>query len=307
MEQQRPKRTRTIYFIIAILILLASNGIFVYNYFTTDKKLVKTEEELFATDSAKTALGKLLQETDLELENYKGKNAELDAFLKQKNDSLLEFAHRISILIRQNRVNKDQLDQALEEIDQLRYYKRKSITQIDSLSNQISLLNRENTGLKSTIDKEKRRNEDLTMENVRLGNKVAIGSKLLTKQLVVTGIRVRSSGKEKLTIKVSQIEKLKVTFLIEPNYVTNPGPKQIFLKVVGPDGGTLYNENSGSGTFLFEGEDARYTAVKEIEFTQEGQAVSIYWEKGSPYEAGEYKIELYCEGMNIGKGSLLLK
>lgn len=307
MEQQRPRRTRTIYFIIAILILLASNGIFVYNYFTTDKKLVKTEEELFATDSAKTALDKLLQETDLELDNYKGKNAELDAFLKQKNDSLLEFAHRISILIRQNRVNKDQLDQALEEIDQLRYYKRKSITQIDSLSNQINLLNRENTGLKTTIDKEKRRNEDLTMENVRLGNKVAIGSKLLTKQLLVTGIKVRSSGKEKLTIKVSQIEKLKVTFLIEPNYVTNPGPKQIFLKVVGPDGGTLYNENSGSGTFKFEGEEARYTAVKEIEFTQEGQAVSIYWEKGSPFEAGEYKIELYCEGMNIGKGSLLLK
>lgn len=307
MEQQRPKKASNIYFIIAILILLASNGIFVYNYFTTDKKLVKTEEELFATDSVKTALDKLLTETDKELENYKGKNAELDAFLKQKNDSLLEYAHRISVLIRQHRVSKDQLDQALEEIDQLRYYKRKALTQIDSLSNQISLLSRENTGLKTSIDKEKRRNEDLTMENIRLGNKVAIGSKLNTTSLFVTGVKMRSSGKEKLTMKVSQVEKLKVTFHIEPNYVANTGLKQIYLKVIGPDGGTLYNENAGSGTFKFEGEEARYTAVKEIEFTQEAQDVAIYWEKGSAFSAGEYKVELYCEGMNIGKGMLLLK
>lgn len=307
MEPQKPKRSSKIYYIIIILILLTSNGIFVYNYFTTDKKLVHTEEELFATDSVKKALDKILLETDKELDTYKGKNAELDAFLKQKSDSLNEYAHRITILIRQNKVNKDQLDQALEEIDQLRYFKRKTMTQIDSLSNQIDLLSRENNGLKNTISSEKRRNEDLTMENIRLGNKVAIGSKLNTTNLMITGIRLRSNGKERETLKASQLEQLKITFHIDPNYVANPGTKQIYIKVIGPDGGTLYVEASGSGMFKFEGQDAKYTAVKDIEFTQEAQDVTVYWKKSSAFSPGEYMIELFCEGMQIGTGKVTLR
>lgn len=307
MNEQKTRRSGTIYYIIIILILLTSNGIFVYNYFTTDKKLVHTEEQLFATDSAKHAVQVLLTETSSELDSYKGKNAELDAFLKEKSDSIHEFAQRINVLIRENRVSKEQLDQVMEEIDQLRYFKRKAITQIDSLSNHIAFLNRENTGLKSTIDKEKRRNENLIMENIKLGNKVAIGAKLVTKNLMITGVRIKSNGKERETIKVSQVEQLKVTFSIDPNYVAETGTKDIFVKVIGPEGTTLYNEDAGSGLFKFEGEESRYTTIKQIEFNQNGQEVSVYWKKGTPFVPGTYKIELFCEGMRIGSGELILK
>ena len=307
MNQPNQKRSNTIYYIIIILILLASNGIFVYNYFTTDKKLVHTEEQLFATDSAKTALNNILKETNTELENYKGKNAQLDAFLKEKSDSLHEYAQRIGVLIKENKINKDQLDMVLEEIDQLRYFKRKAMTQIDSLSNHIAYLNRENTGLKTTIDKEKRKNEDLVMENIKLGNKVAIGAKLNTKNLMVTGVKIKSNGKERETIKVSQLEQLKVTFSIEANYVTDPGTKDIYLKVVGPEGTTLYNEDAGSGMFKFENEESRYTTKKQIEFTQDAQDVSIYWKRGTPFQKGDYKLEVFCEGMRIASGAFTLK
>lgn len=307
MSEPTKKRSGAIYYIIVILILLASNGIFVYNYFTTDKKLVNTEEKLFATDSVKTALGNLLTETNAELSSYKGKNAELDAFLKEKTDSLHEFAQRIQVLLAENKVSKEQLEMVMEEIDQLRYFKRKALTQIDSLSNQISYLNRENNGLKSSIDKEKRRNEDLTMENIKLGNKVAIGAKLVTKNLFITGVKIKSSGKEKETIKTSQMEQLKVTFSVEPNYVTDAGTKAVIMKVIGPEGTTLYNEDAGSGLFKFEGEESRYTCKKEIEFKQDGMDLSIYWKKGTPFQPGDYKIELYCEGLRIGNGSITLK
>ncbi len=296
-----------IYYIIIILILLGSNGIFIYNYFTTDKKLVKTEEELFATDSVRLQVEKLLNETEDELDLYKGKNSELDAFLKEKNDSLQEYADRIQVLLRQNRLSKDQLEEALAEIDQLRYYKRKYLNQIDSLSTAIDKLHRENSSLKQNIDQEKRKNDDLNMENIRLTNKVAIGAKLKTNSIFITGIKMRNNGKERETIKISQIEKLKISFNLEENYVTETGQKDIYLKIIGPEGATLYNEAAGSGTFKYQGTESLYTMKASFEFKQEGQPLNIYWAKGSDYAAGKYKAELFCDGFLIGSSEFTLK
>jgi regulator of replication initiation timing len=307
MESESKKSSGRIYYIIIIIILLALNGIFVYNYFTTDKKLVHTEEKLFATDSVKMELEKVLGETVLELDSYKGKNAQLDAFLKEKNDSLQEYAERIEVLLRQGRLTRDQLNKVLDEVDQLRYYKRKYLNQIDSLSMQITYLNKENTSLRGSIDKERRKNEDLNMENIKLNNKVAIGAKLNTSSLFVTGVKTRGNGKERETIRVSQMEKLKVTFHLDENYVADAGPKDIYMKIVGPEGTTLYNELSGSGTFKVEGQESLYTTKKTIDFTQAAQDVVIYWVKGADFVKGEYKLELFADGLRIGSGSFELK
>ncbi len=307
MEQQPKRNSGKIYYIIVIVILLALNGIFVYNYFTTDKKLVVTEEKLFATDSVRAELDRVLGETNLELDNYKGKNAELDAFLKEKNDSLQEYAERIDVLLRQGRLNRAQLNDALEEIDQLRYYKRRYLNQIDSLNTHITHLSQENTTLKGTINKQKRQNEDLNMENVRLNNKVAIGAKLNASKLYVTGVKKKSNGKERETNRVSQVERIRVSFQIDENYVTDAGSKDIYMKVVGPEGSTLYNEAAGSGMFKFQGQDALYTTKQTIEFTQAAQEVIIYWQKGSDYAPGKYKLELFSDGMRIGTGEFELK
>ena len=301
MEEQR-KSSGRIYYIIIIVILLALNGLFIYNYFSTDKKLVQTEETLFATDSVKAELEKILGETQSNLDLYKGKNSELDAFLKEKNDSLQEYAERIESLLRSGRLNKAQLEKAMEEIDQLRYYKRKYLNQIDSLSNQITQLNNENRDLRGKVDKEKRQNENLTMENVRLNNKVAIGAKLNAKSIFVTGVKSRSNGKERETNRATQLEKLKITFTLDENYVNT-----IFMKVIGPDGATLYNEAAGSGTFTFQGQESLYSTKQQIEFDQKAKEVTTYWTKGSTFGKGDYKVELFVDGFQIGSASFELK
>jgi hypothetical protein len=308
MEQQPTKKNSgRIYYIIIIIILVALNGIFVYNYFTTDKKLVVTEEKLFATDSVRAELEKVLGSTVNELDLYKGKNAQLDAFLKEKNDSLQEYAERIEVLLRQGRLSREQLNKAIEEIDQLRYYKRKYLNQIDSLSSQINRLNQENTTLRGTIEQGKRQYEDLTMENVKLNNKVAIGAKLNASSLYISGVKDRSNGKERESNRASQIQRIKVTFRIDENYVADQGPKEVYMKIVGPEGTTLYNEIAGSGTFTIEGQESLYTTKKTIEFTQAAQDVTMTFTKGADYAKGQYKLELFSGGLRIGKGEFELK
>ncbi len=310
MEQEgKRKRYRLIIIVQSALnvLLLLLLGFFIFNYSKTDKKLLVKEVELFQSDSTKMVLDNILKQTDLELTEYKGKNSQLDQFLREKNDSLQEFADRIEALLRKGKLTREELAAANDELDQLRYYKRKYIGQIDSLNNVIVNLNTENTVLRTDIKSQKRKNEDLTMDVVRLGTKVAIGSKLTTQNIFVTGVKFRSNGKEKETIRVSQIKQLKVTFGLAENYVSEKGKKDIFLKVISPDGSTIYNEIAGSGTFKFQNEESLYSSKKTIDFNQEATQVAIYWDKGSEFVKGIYKAELYCEGFKIGSTEFELK
>lgn len=308
-EEKKIKRYRTIIIFQSVLniLLLLLLGFFTFTYFKTDKKLAVKEVELFQSDSAKVQLDNLLKETDLELTEYKGKNNVLDQFLREKNDSLQQFADRIENLLRKGKLTREELAKANEELDVLRYYKRKYIGQIDSLNNVVQMLNTENKTLKTDITKQKRKNEDLNMNIARLNNKVSIGERLSTQNVFVTGVKLRSNGKEKETIRVSQINQLKVTFTLAENYVTEKGKKDLILKVLGPDGATVYNQISGSGTFKFQNEESLYSTKKTIEFTQEAQQVSLYWDKGSEFVKGNYKAELFCEGFKIGSTEFELK
>jgi DNA repair ATPase RecN len=288
-----------------LLILLLS--FFTFNYFKTDKKLAVKEVELFQSDSAKAELEDLLKSTDMELTEYKGKNTQLDQFLREKNDSLQEFADRIEAMLRKGKLTREELNKANDELDLLRYYKRKYIGQIDSLNTVIVALNTENRTLKTDINKQKRKNEDLNMDIARLSNKVAIGAKLTTQNVFVTGVKLRTNGKEKETIRVSQMDQLKITFALNENYVTEKGKKDIILKVIGPDGATIYNEIAGSGTFKYQNDESLYSTKKVIDYSQEAQQVSIYWNKGSEFVKGIYKAELFCEGFKIGTTEFELK
>ncbi len=288
-----------------ILILLL--GFFTYTYFKTDKSLSDKKVELFQSDSTRVALEAELIDTDSMLTLYKGKNTELDQFLREKNDSLQQFAERIEKLLKKGSLTREELNKANDELDLLRYYKKKYLGQIDSLNAVILNLGEENTTLKSDIKMQKRKNEDLNMDVARLSNKVVAGSRLTTQNIYITGIKQRTNGKEKETIRVTQLSQLKISFLLNENFVTDKGPKDIFLKIVGPDGSTVYNQIAGSGTFKFQNEESLYSTKKTIDFSNEAQNVSIYWEKGSEFAKGLYKAELFCEGFKIGNTEFELK
>ncbi len=310
MEQEKKiKRYRIIVIAQSVLnvILILLLGFFTYTYFKTDKNLSEKKVELFQSDSTRMALEVELLETDSMLTIYKGKNSELDQFLREKNDSLQQFAERIESILRKGNLTKAELEKANDELDLLRYYKKKYIGQIDSLNSVIISLGEENNNLKTDIKKQKSKNEILNMDVARLSNKVVAGSRLTTQNVYVTGIKQRTNGKEKETIRVSQLSQLKITFLLNENYVTDKGQKEIYLKIIGPDGSTVYNQIAGSGTFNFQNEESLYSTKKTIDFTNEPQNVSIYWEKGSEYSKGLYKAELYCEGFKIGNTEFELK
>ncbi len=299
MEEKKSKSNK-LYLIIIILVLLILNGIFMYNFYSTDKKLVVTEEKLVETGDAKAELEKLLNETEVQLEQYKGKNNQLDAMLKEKNDSLQDLADRIELVLKKGKITERELAKAREELDVLRYYKNKYLRQIDSLATVNRNLVESNKNLQQDVDKQKRKVEDLTMENLKLNNKVSIGAKLTTQNIYVTGVKMRDNGKERETNRASQMEALKVSFTILENFVTEKGDKEVYLRIANMDGTIAFSEEGSSNVFKYQGKDERYAMVKTIKFENVQQDVSIFWNKGSAFSKGMFKAELYSDGFLIG-------
>jgi DNA repair ATPase RecN len=299
MEETKSKSNK-LYLIIIIIILLILNVIFMYNFFTTDKKLVVTEEQLVSTDNARQELEKLLGETESQLNQYKGQNVKLDQMLKEKNDSLQDLAERIESILKKGKITQKELSRARDELDVLRYYKQKYLRQIDSMAMVNRRLVEENQTLQMNVDSQKRKVEDLTMQNLRLNNKVSIGAKLFVQNIFITGVKLRSNGKERETIRASQMEALKVSFTILENYVSEKGDKDIYLRIANADGTPAFAEETSANIFKFQGKDELYSVMKTIKFENTQQDVIIYWNKGSDFKKGDYKAELYSDGFLIG-------
>lgn len=315
LEEQieKDKKTKT-YLIIIIAILFVINFGLLYNIISKDKILVTTETKLDNTQAERDKLDKMLDETENMLLDYKGKNAQLDSIIDVKNDEIAIKVSQIRKMLSEGKLTKDQLEIAKQEIAKLKTKIMRDTYTIDSLSRENITLKEENTTLSSeneTVKKEvetqKSINTSLTDQNQKLSEKVRVASRLTATNIKVEGIMV-SGKKEKEKNKLSKIDKIKVQFNISKNAIAEAGQKVIYLRLIGPNGSTVANQNAGSGVFEFDGESIQYTSKATVVFNNEtGSPATIYFEKIPGMSKGTYKAILYCDGFVMGEGSLKLK
>jgi hypothetical protein len=178
------------------------------------------------------------------------------------------------------------------------------VIQVDSLRTANKMLNDQNAALSQNLNSVTTKVNDLTQQNSLLSNKVAIASVLKTANVKALGVRYKGSGKETETAKAKSTNRIKTCFTIIENLVVDKGPKDIFVRVLSPDGAVM---STSSETFMYNGQAALYTTKESIMYENRNTDLCVYWEKGSAYNPGKYTIELYCEGNQIGSASLILK
>ena len=74
--------------------------------------------------------------------------------------------------------------------------------------------------------------------------------------------------------------------------------------MTGPDGKPIAVEALGSGIFnTREDGEKTFTQKVQINYTQgQRQTVSFDWKQNTPFQIGNYKIEVYHNGFKIGEG-----
>lgn len=304
-NQKDKTKKRLIYLVI---LLLLSNFLLLFLYINKSTTEIKIEQQLVSTNDLKVELEKKVKEYSSKIKEYAGQINEKDSTLIAYKTELENKVNEIQNMIKEVRISQDKYELAKEEIDGLKYYIEKYQKQIDELKKQNLLLTNENTNLKQDITKNRKVMDNLQDENVKLSNKVSLGSKLESASISITGIQIKESGKQKETSKGSRMDGMRINFSILSNVMADKGYYEFYIKILNPKGETLYIEGTGSGRFQLEGSDALYTIKERLEFTNDDTKVyTIYWSKGSPFEKGTYKIEIFTQGLIFGENTFEVK
>ncbi len=107
-----------------------------------------------------------------------------------------------------------------------------------------------------------------------------------------------------LTSKAKRVDKLRISFDLDENKLTQSGQKDIFISITAPDGSPIAVEALGSGKFVTrEGIERDFTKKVEVDYKQgEKQKVNVEWKQNSDFQTGNYRIEIYNNGFKIGEG-----
>ncbi|MBP7245304.1 MAG: hypothetical protein KBA99_08375 [Bacteroidia bacterium] len=299
---EKDQDSKKVIVIIVITILLGVNALLLWQFFDKKTHLEQVSRELDTTMAEKESLSAELQRVKTEYEKLNQENASLQNQLSAKDEEIRLKIAQIQKLI--NTGDAAQLKKAKEELNSLRLLNQNFIAQIDSLNTSNKILSEQNFSLNQNLSSANTKVSSLTQENSVLSNKVAIASVLKTTNLKALGVRYKNSGKETETNRSKSTDRIKTCFTIMENLVVEKGPKDIFVRVISPDGAVM---STTSETFIFNGQATLYTTKESIMYENRNTELCVYWEKGNTYNPGKYTIELYCESNQIGVVSLELK
>ena len=295
------KNNRTFIISAAIALLLVLGGVIAYLAKTTidakaDQQRMKELQELAEIDKL---------EMQNEYEDFAKQYSELQ--MQVTNDSLLaqleKEQRRAEELLAELKRTKDndaaEILRLKKELATLREILRNYVMQIDSLNHLNQALTSENENLRSENLQAQEHISSLTSERESLTEKVAIAS-----QLDATAVYAMAKNKKgKQTKKVKDAKKFQISFNISRNVTAQAGMKSIYVRLTTPTGNVLTH----GGTFPYENRTLEYSIRKDIEYTGEEQAVTVYWDISETLSAGSYRADIFADGNRIGGTTFTLE
>jgi cell division protein ZapB len=300
-EKQGNKKILLTLFIIALIVL---NGILFYlNFKNRDEIEVAQTEKAQVSEELKGTSAKLdsiSNELDIRIAEVTKLGGDVESLMKVKEQ--LE-ADKNS-LRSSNRLSARNYEEKIRTYEALLIERDKEIDRVKKVNDQLFT---ENTTLKTQKNRLNDSISNIVQEKQKLTEQVAIASVLKTENLVINAVNAKGKEREGGEYKGRQVEKIKITFNLAENSVAKIESKDIMMRLIEPDGATLYDTGMGGGTFTADGKETYYTAKQEILFDNTRQQVSFTYSKGTPYKQGRHTVELFADGYRIGTGSFVIK
>ncbi len=297
---QAPKKnSNVIYFLIVVVLALLATDVYLYlQKNKSDTKIVYQNDE-------KTRLQTELDSLENQVEQVNASKTKLSVVMQAKNDSLQSKIKYLRKQLAKGKLTQAELNQAQEDVKQLRYFVTKYTADIDSLKKQNVSLTTERDTLKTNLATVNEKATTLQKQNQDLDTKVKIASAIKLATSDVVAYKVKGSGKEVEVKRASPAKKIKINFTIAGNSVAEKGMHDIFVRIIDPTGNLI--TGTDSGTFNADGQDLQSTYKTSIDFKDDGSGYVIDWDNPSPFQKGTYTVILYADGYTMGKTSFMLK
>ena len=292
-------------FIIAALLLI--NSFTLYQFFNERKTSEDLGSKKMALQHQFNNLSDTLTIRTGELEQFKGKNAELDKAIAEKQDQISREKKLIQNLFTKAKLSQAELSKARDLIAQYQSNISDMSAKVDELTKQNQALTAQNGQLNTDLSLEKSTTSKLTEQNKGLSQKVQVGSLLPIAKVDVEAIRKRNNGKEVPVKRAKVAESLRISFETGENKVLDPGPVSLYVRIINPKGETIAVTDQGSGTILSseKPEPVQYTKKADFDYSQTNKKVVVYWSQNIK-EPGTYKVEVYQNGYVVGQGQVKL-
>jgi peptidoglycan hydrolase CwlO-like protein len=300
-NNSKSNQGRKIVIIVIIAILLAANGVLLWQFFTQKEQITTITTEKTHIINQRDELAKQKAQLQEQLDSLVTMNNQLASKLKISDDEIAALQTKINNLQYAGSGNSGA---SKAELEKLRAEIKAKIEQMAALQKENDGLKSDKDALNSSLNDEKSKEQQLAQDKDILANKVALGSVMTADNFKITGAKFSKSGKESITTSAKSTQKLKICFTITQNLVVDKGTKTVYIRVLGPDKKCI---NPNSQTFKKDGQDTPYTVSQDINYNNQKIDQCIYWAKGSTYTKGKYIVEAYLGGNLIGTSSTLLK
>lgn len=291
-----------------LLALLGTWGYIIYDKNQTKEKDIVQDTQIAKSNTEKDELRKELDDATMRYDMIKTSSANMshskDSIVTQRDKEIAQKRAEISRILSNVKATKEELAQAKTLIaslnDDITGYK----TQIETLQGEKIVLIQEKEAVTKERDVAKKETEDAKVVIKEKEDIIDVGSTLHASNFAVAGINERKSGKEKSTTTAKRVDKLRISFDLDENRITQSGTKAIYICITDPKGNPVTVEALGSGSFKTrDGVDKFFTQMLEVNYTQgQRQTINVDWKQNSNFETGDYKIEVYNNGFKIGEG-----
>lgn len=316
----------SIFSIIAFLLLIGAVGYLLMSNSSLKSELSEKKQAFLELEKIHTELEQNYESKVQDIEALRGDNQQLNELIDSQKEELAKQKKRISGLIwserelgkaRTEMANLSKMaDQYILEINQLKA-SNTSLTEANStLTSQNNTLNAEaliNRKKINNLDSVKTvlasQSEELSKSNNKLSVKVNMAESIKINWLEVKGYDVKDDGSVKEKSRAKKVELLRTCFKTETNLISPAGEKEFFIRYTSPSGEVLYVEELGSGSITnkLNGDTERYTAAGTVTYNNDELDACLDWRPNFKLIKGNYKVEIFENGFNVGNGTFKLK
>lgn len=288
------------FLIVLIILLLCFCGYLIWQNLELQKSL----------EEGATAYSSISNERDQvknDLEEMLAQYEEMEANSEELSEELTAEKEKIEELLKQAKGKNWTIHKLRKETETLRTIMKGYVVQIDSLNQANGRLRNENEVVRTELSSEKSRTKNLSEKNEDLKGIVTVASHLKTAGLKAYGVKIKSNNTGKESDRAKRIGKIRTNFSIQRNDITVSGKKWIYVRILTPDGKVLSEKTDDSNKFDFNGVRGLYSSKKQIDYKNQEQSLTIDWVKINDFPIGEYNVEVYADGVDIGKTKFSLK
>jgi len=293
MEENKKSNSKIVVIVLAVLLFT----VVAYTFYNNSQHKKVTD----AIEEEKIEIEGNLDNMIVKYEEAISQNTSMSKELSIEKDRIVALRDSIKGL---KATNYSLIRRYRNQIAKLEETNRRLFFMTDSLTGENKLLSINLDSANVKIFNQLAKNDTLSIQNLQLSEKVAIGSVLKVSSAKVLAMRERTNGKLVETSRTRNTDAFRINFTIAKNEITEQGERQVYIQIVDPKGITV----ASKGEVTFNGTQINYSDQTIVTYLNEAvDIISLVEVDRGSLQKGLYTVNIYVENKFIGATQITLK